>query len=101
MASPATRPIHRRKNSRANDDSDEEDDDFQPIVANSADSRRETIRKQRIESEQRRRDELRDGYARLKDTLPPSNQKASKVSLLDRATNHLRYLETIKDQLEN
>ncbi|KAF4573327.1 BHLH domain-containing protein [Pleurotus pulmonarius] len=102
MASPATRPIHRRKNSRANDDSDEEDDDFQPIVPNSsADSRRETIRKQRIESEQRRRDELRDGYARLKDTLPPSNQKASKVSLLDRATNHLRYLETIKDQLEN
>jgi len=46
--------------------------------------RRETIRKQRIESEQRRRDELRDGYARLKETLPPSNQKSSKVSLLER-----------------
>ncbi|KAJ8457233.1 hypothetical protein ONZ45_g4196 [Pleurotus djamor] len=99
----ATRPVHRRKNSRANDDSDDEDEDFQPapIVGANADSRRETIRKQRIESEQRRRDELRDGYARLKDTLPPSNQKASKVSLLDRATNHLRYLETVKDQLEN
>jgi len=47
-------------------------------------SRRETIRKQRIESEQRRRDELREGYARLKETLPASNQKSSKVSLLDR-----------------
>jgi len=46
--------------------------------------RRETIRKQRIESEQRRRDELRDGYTRLKETLPTSNQKSSKVSLLDR-----------------
>ncbi|KAL0951717.1 hypothetical protein HGRIS_008393 [Hohenbuehelia grisea] len=106
MATPAaraTRPVHRRKNSRANDDSDDEDDDFQPIsqIGGSPDSRRETIRKQRIESEQRRRDELRDGYARLKETLPPSNQKASKVSLLDRATNHLRYLETVKDQLEN
>jgi len=51
--------------------------------------RRETIRKQRIESEQRRRDELRDGYARLKDTLPASNQKSSKVSLLDRGKDHL------------
>src|SRR5258707_5867001 len=47
-------------------------------------SRREEIRRQRIESEQRRRDELRDGYRRLKDVLPVSNQKSSKVSLLDR-----------------
>ncbi|KAJ3502803.1 hypothetical protein NLJ89_g8722 [Agrocybe chaxingu] len=62
--------------------------------------RRETVRKQRIESEQRRRDELREGYARLKETLPASNQKASKVSLLDRATSHIKYLEAVKDQLE-
>ena len=46
--------------------------------------RREEIRRQRIESEQRRRDELRDGYAKLKYALPISNQKSSKVSLLDR-----------------
>lgn len=46
--------------------------------------RREEVRRQRIESEQRRRDELRDGYRRLKDVLPVSNQKSSKVSLLDR-----------------
>ena len=37
---------------------------------------RKTIRCQRIESEQR--DELRDGYRRLKDALPVSNQKSSK-----------------------
>ncbi|KAF9469709.1 hypothetical protein BDZ94DRAFT_1278880 [Collybia nuda] len=106
LASPATRAsirgAHRRRSSRSNDDSDDEDDDFQPALVSggNADSRRETIRKQRIESEQRRRDELRDGYARLKETLPASNQKSSKVSLLDRATGHLRYLETVKDQLE-
>ena len=47
-------------------------------------NRREEVRRQRIESEQRRRDELRDGYRRLKDALPVSNQKSSKVSLLDR-----------------
>jgi hypothetical protein len=108
IAAPATRSstraAHRRRASRSNDDSDEDDEDFPATInmsAGGADSRRETIRKQRIESEQRRRDELRDGYARLKDTLPASNQKSSKVSLLDRATSHLRYLETVKDQLEN
>ncbi|KAF8203983.1 hypothetical protein BJ912DRAFT_1052736 [Pholiota molesta] len=57
-------------------------------------SRRETVRKQRIESEQRRRDELRDGYNRLKTTLPSTNQKTSKVSLLDRATAHIRAIES-------
>ncbi|KAJ6486177.1 hypothetical protein C8R47DRAFT_1047776 [Mycena vitilis] len=104
IASPATRTrAPRRKPTRRDDDSDEEDDDFQPTtnsLVGGADSRRETIRKQRIESEQRRRDELRDGYARLKDTLPTTNQKSSKVSLLDRATNHVRTLEIAKGELE-
>ncbi|KAK7063822.1 hypothetical protein R3P38DRAFT_3301503 [Favolaschia claudopus] len=104
IATPATRTRpQRRKPSRRDDDSDDEDDDFQPTVNSligGADSRRETIRKQRIESEQRRRDELRDGYARLKETLPPTNQKSSKVSLLDRATNHVRNLEIAKVELE-
>jgi len=89
---PATRAAHRRKASRSTtqDESDDEDDEeFKPGSLNTAtdasrDSRRETVRKQRIESEQRRRDELREGYARLKETLPASNQKASKVSILDR-----------------
>jgi hypothetical protein len=101
IAVPPTRRAPRRKATR-DVDSDDEDDDFQPTISSSAnpDSRRETIRKQRIESEQRRRDELREGYTRLRETLPTSNQKASKVSLLDRATTHIRYLDTVRDQLE-
>lgn len=51
---------------------------------NYANTRKEATRRQRIEAEQRRRDELRDGYARLKDVLPVSNQKSSKVALLER-----------------
>jgi hypothetical protein len=42
------------------------------------------IRRQHIETEQRRRDELRNGYHRLKEALPESNQKGSKCSFLDR-----------------
>jgi hypothetical protein len=60
---------------------------------NLAHSRKEATRRQRIEAEQRRRDELRDGYAKLKEVLPISNQKSSKVSLLERATNHIVNLE--------
>lgn len=97
------RLAQKRRGSRSNDDSDDDDEEFHPTpVATSvnAESRRESIRKQRIESEQRRRDELREGYARLKETLPASNQKSSKVSLLDRATGHIRYLESVNEQLE-
>jgi hypothetical protein len=104
---PSARVAHKRRSSRSNDDSDDEDDEeFKPgfIAENDdsapRDSRRETVRKQRIESEQRRRDELREGYSRLKESLPASNQKASKVSLLERATGHIKYLEAIKGQLE-
>jgi len=85
------------------DDEDEDDDDglngvlptSEVVVA----KRREEIRRQRIESEQRRRDELRDGYRKLKEVLPASNQKSSKVSLLDRATTHIRYLELTTAQM--
>lgn len=81
----------------------DDDEDFTPSLGASSasnDVRREEIRRQRIESEQRRRDELRDGYRRLKDALPVSNQKSSKVSLLDRATTHIRYLEMTQSQLQ-
>ena len=66
----------------------DEDDDFAPQISGDGkpERRREDIRKQRIESEQRRRDELREGYNRLKSALPPSNQKSSKASILERAT---------------
>jgi len=63
------------------------------MAENLANTRKEATRRQRIEAEQRRRDELRDGYARLKDALPVSNQKSSKVSLLERATNYIMMME--------
>ncbi|OCF42029.1 hypothetical protein I317_04115 [Kwoniella heveanensis CBS 569] len=56
-------------------------------------SKREDVRKARIESEQRRRDELREGFRRLKDALPVTNQRSSKVSLLDRAVAHIQSIE--------
>jgi hypothetical protein len=103
-AGPVTRsngkPAARRRSTR--DDSDDEDEEFMPsIPANvGGDMRRETIRRQRIESEQRRRDELRDGYRRLKEALPVSNQKSSKVSLLDRSTTHIKFLEMTTQQMQ-
>lgn len=93
----------KKRGSKGSDDFDSDnDDDFNPAstAGMSNDMRREEIRRQRIESEQRRRDELRDGYRRLKDALPVSNQKSSKVSLLDRATTHIRYLEMTQQQLQ-
>lgn len=92
----------KKRGSKGSDDFDSDVDDEYPATSSamSNDMRREEIRRQRIESEQRRRDELRDGYRRLKDALPVSNQKSSKVSLLDRATTHIRYLEVTQTQLQ-
>ena len=83
---PRVSPRQPKRRSRGSDFESDNDDDFTPSTSNLAnnDVRREEIRRQRIESEQRRRDELSDGYRRLKDALPVSNQKSSKVSLLDR-----------------
>ena len=47
-------------------------------------SRRESTRMERVDLEQRRREELREGYGRLKQALPVSNQKIDKLSLLDK-----------------
>lgn len=91
LAATVTRSSTRQQKKRAKGGSDDfasdDDDEFNPSLITpgaSNEVRREEIRRQRIESEQRRRDELRDGYRRLKDALPVSNQKSSKVSLLDR-----------------
>jgi hypothetical protein len=65
----------------------EEEDDGMGHGDQIASQRKEATRKQRIEAEQKRRDELRDGYAKLKDVLPVSNAKSSKVSLLDRGSS--------------
>ncbi|KAF8235978.1 hypothetical protein L208DRAFT_1376257 [Tricholoma matsutake] len=47
-----------------------------------------------IESEHQRQAELREAFIILKQTLPKSNTKCSQVTLVDRATGHLQYLET-------
>ncbi|KAF7436382.1 hypothetical protein PC9H_003215 [Pleurotus ostreatus] len=94
-SSPTSSSGRRRSRSQ---DSDEEDMGAH-FTENLAHSRKEATRRQRIEAEQRRRDELRDGYAKLKDVLPVSNQKSSKVSLLERATNHIVSLENTNKEL--
>ncbi|KAJ7269270.1 hypothetical protein B0H12DRAFT_1009386 [Mycena haematopus] len=90
--SPTSSSGHPRRRRGRSQDSDDEDMNLL-YTENLAQNRKEATRRQRIEAEQRRRDELRDGYAKLKDVLPVSNQKSSKVSLLDRATNHISVLE--------
>lgn len=98
--STSSRSTRSKKRSKHDDSDDEEDDgDFESTPVAKSD-KREEIRKQRIESEQRRRDELREGYRRLKDALPSSNQKSSKVALLDRAVTHIRYMEMSRQQLQ-
>jgi hypothetical protein len=94
--SPTSSSSRRRGRSQDSDD----DDMGVAYVENLANSRKEATRRQRIEAEQRRRDELRDGYAKLKDALPVSNQKSSKVSLLERATNHIIALEKENKELQ-
>ncbi|KAG9118433.1 hypothetical protein FRC07_007064 [Ceratobasidium sp. 392] len=70
--------------------------------------RREEIRRQHIASEQHLRNNLREGFARLKDILPVSNQKGSKMALLDQdefhihlpMSLHVRYLEAMQQQMQ-
>jgi hypothetical protein len=89
-----------RKNT--NEDSDiDEDDHPSSGGGGGAETRRETVRRQRIESEQKRRDELRDGYTKLREALPAMSQKCSKVVLLDRASQHIKQLSAVKNNLEN
>ncbi|PPQ68757.1 hypothetical protein CVT26_001726 [Gymnopilus dilepis] len=94
--SPTSSSSRRRGRSQDSDD----DDMGVAYVENLASSRKEATRRQRIEAEQRRRDELRDGYAKLKDALPVSNQKSSKVNLLDRATSYIIALEKENKELQ-
>lgn len=103
----AQRSGHKRRNSSAMRMADEDSygSDGESELGNLptdvvVSRRREEIRRQRIESEQRRRDDLREGFARLKDVLPVSNQKGSKMALLDRATSHIRYLEAMQQQMQ-
>lgn len=54
------------------------------LLADSRHRPREEVRRSRILSEQRRRNELREGFERLREALPPSNQRTSKANILDR-----------------
>jgi len=51
------------------------------LVKHLVNTRREATRRERVEQS---RDEQRDGYARLRDALPVSNQKSSRASILER-----------------
>jgi len=56
-------------------------------------------RRKRIADEQKRRDELKDGYTTLEDELPVSKHlKSSKASLLSRATTYIRQLKMALEQ---
>ncbi|KAJ6467931.1 hypothetical protein DFH09DRAFT_508316 [Mycena vulgaris] len=95
-----------RRHRARSQDSDDDDDDMtliasDNVVQNKEATRRERIRQERIETEQRHRDELRDGYIRLKKVLPDSNVKSSKASLLDRATNYISALESKNKALQD
>ncbi|QRW00944.1 hypothetical protein RhiJN_28962 [Ceratobasidium sp. AG-Ba] len=57
------------------------------------------IRLQQIESEQRRHNNLRSGFARLKDALPTSYKKCSKVVLLERDGQTERVNQTVEHYL--
>lgn len=89
MSSISSQPSGRKRSKIAVSD-DENEDDVAPAVA--ASSRAEATRRQRIESEQRRRDELREGYASLKKVLPVPGP-ASKPAILDEATKRIKDLE--------
>jgi len=97
---PSSNSSGRRGRARSVDSDEDEPRNMMQMVQDIAHSRKEATRRQRIEAEQRRRDELRDGYARLKDVLPVSNQKSSKVSLLERATNYIVQLDKTTRQMQ-
>lgn len=62
-------------------------------VARTTHGGRDRARRDRIQQEMYRRSELRDAWRRLKNVLPASGQGEAKVTLLDRAAQHIAYLE--------
>lgn len=100
----------RGRNGRPTKHRDSTSNDRDPIPAHGHAAshslrRRQEVPHLQIESEQRRRDELRASYLRLKDAVPThslglgSHQKLSKVVLLDRATTSVNSLEKSRQQL--
>ncbi|KAG0169934.1 hypothetical protein DFQ28_002777 [Apophysomyces sp. BC1034] len=82
-----TRTIAENKN----EESDEEQED----VSNS-----EIRRQIHIQSEQKRRAQIRDGFEELRSHLPGcNNKKMSKATLLTRTVQHMEHLRTMQNEL--
>ncbi|KAI6022655.1 hypothetical protein EDC04DRAFT_2936642 [Pisolithus marmoratus] len=88
----ATKSAHRKSRN----------EDFQCATSNfsTTNARHKSIHKQCIKSEWRHHDKLWVVYHWLKDALLVSNQRSSKVSLLNCATTHVKYLEMTSQQLQ-
>ncbi|EPT02280.1 hypothetical protein FOMPIDRAFT_33788, partial [Fomitopsis schrenkii] len=89
-------PEKRKASEMLDSDSDTQDGPIFNIVR----THDEAIRMIRLESEQRRRDDLRAAFRRLKTVLPPAKQKGNKVFLVERTITHIRYLELTKQHLQ-
>ncbi|KAF8323379.1 hypothetical protein DL93DRAFT_2162543 [Clavulina sp. PMI_390] len=59
------------------------------LTLSTAEQRKEEARQQRMNAEQRRRDQLRDGYDRLQAVIPHAKDKLSKVKLIECATQFI------------
>lgn len=68
---------------RANPHDELDDDDDLVHLHSTSEQRKEEARQQRMNAEQRRRDQLRDGYDRLQSVLPQAREKLSKVKLIE------------------
>lgn len=89
-------PYRHDSNSNSNDDDrdahdellDDDNDDNGNVghVFSTSEQRKEEARQQRMNAEQRRRDQLRDGYDRLQSVLPQAREKLSKVKLIECGT---------------
>ena len=89
-SAPATTFSSRRRRRRPDGySSDDSERYYAPFETNPVGGREDTRRK-RIDEEQKKRDELKDNYQKLKDELPPSDHfKSNKVTLLLRGKFHL------------
>ncbi|KAI6009119.1 hypothetical protein EDC04DRAFT_2610714 [Pisolithus marmoratus] len=89
----ATKSAHRKSHN----------EDFQCATSNfsTTNAHHKSIHKQHIKSEWRHHDKLWVIYHWLKDALLVSNQRSSKVSLLNCATTHVKYLKMTSQQLQH
>lgn len=86
---------HQRRDSATSTEGEEEQDE-EEVVVSSAELRRQV----HIQSEQKRRAQIRDGFDVLRQELPGiSQKKMSKASLLHKTVQHLTYMKKQQDIL--